>query len=327
MAKEREKVDSETDVLEKEKVKMYGSFLEDRKLKVKPVESNGKWNGLLVAGQERKKEPFLFNKVKRSYQVPLHTAAQGGGVRQILDNQKRVLIKKYESSHPDGMTEQEFFEKELGVENLNPRLKKEDNFWRMDKRGRVTMTREGLTLNLNNAIDMLRYKILMANKRKVAPSYEERGNSLSYEFMIVNEDKMTTKRLEDAELQADAFAKFTELTKDTKKMIGFMKALGHTLPANYDNRWLKAEVLNVLQADSKNFLRIVNDPLFKEKIFVQEAIDAGALKKWNKNRYTTDGGVELGDLNSTINWLNDGDNQEARLRIKTQIEQAKRDKG
>lgn len=321
--KEKEENNETTAPVIEKATKVYGSFLEDRVLKVKPVESSGKWTGLLVAGQEKKKEPFLFDKVKRSYQVPLNNAARGGGVKVVLDNQKRVLIKRYEAKYPEGMTEQEFFEEELGTD-LNPRLPKEENFWRTDKRGRVTLTREGMPLNLNNAIDMIRYKILMANPKKIAPSFDERGNSLSYEFMIINETHVTNKQLEEADKEARAFTKFTEITRDENSMLGFIKALGRTVPGNYTKTWLKAEILKELKKDFSKFLSVVEDPLFNDKILVQEAVNVGALKKINNRRYTTDGGVELGDLMSTISWINNPDNQEARLRIKNQIDMSKK---
>jgi len=50
---------------------------------------------------------------------------------------------KYSEELPKGMTQQEFFEKELGVD-LNPTLPPDDNFWRTDRRGRVTLTKKGL---------------------------------------------------------------------------------------------------------------------------------------------------------------------------------------
>lgn len=305
------------------KEKIYGSFLKDQILMVKPVESSGKWNNLLVKGQDMKNDPFILGKVKRSYQVPLNSHYNGGGVKIVFDHQKKVLIKKYEDSFPEGMTEQEFFEKELGVD-LNPRLSKDSNFWRNDRRGRVILTKEGLRLNLNNSIDMLRYKILMVNSSKISPSYDERKNSQSYEFMIVNENSLVSKRVEAAEVEANAYVKFAEIIRTPDTMIGFIKSLGKSVPIKYTNDWLKTEVLNVLKTDVNKFLSIIEDPLFEDRIFVQEAVEAGALKRMNDKRYVTDGGIELGDLLSTINWLNNGDNQGARLRIKSQIEMSKK---
>jgi hypothetical protein len=300
--------------------KVYGTFLKDQMVRIKAVESSGKWATLLVKGQEMKKDPFIYNKVKRSFQVPLNSEAKGGGVKTILDNQKRVLIKKYESSYPDGMTEQEFFENELGVETMNPYLKKEDNFWRTDKKARVVLTKEGMLLNLNLPLDMLRYKILLSNKTRISPSYEERKNSQSYEFMLVDENKVTSKRVEDASNKAEAFVKYAEITRNKSSMIGFIKSLGRVIPINHTEDWLKGEILNVLENDHNAFLRIVNDPNYQNRIFIQESIEAGAIKKMNDRRYVLDNGVELGDLVQTINWIEDPEHQETKLRIKSLIE-------
>jgi hypothetical protein len=307
---------------EKEKV-VYGSFLLDKIVTVKPVESSGKWSTLLVAGQDRKKDPFLYNKVKRSYQVPLNAENRGGGVKVILDDQRRVKIQKYMESHPMGMTQKEFFEKELGV-NLNPTLKAEENFWRNDRRGRVILTKEGITLNLNQSIDMLKYLILLANKSLISPSYEERDLKASYEFMIVEESKVTVKKLEEANLKAQAYVKFAEITSNKKNTVGFIKSLGRTIPATATEDWLKNEVLTIVDNNPEYFLEIVNHPQYNERIFVQEAVEAGAIIRKSDKRYTLDNGAELGELTDVVNYLLNPDNQEVKLRIKSKVELAKR---
>ena len=303
--------------------KVYGTFLQDRIVSVKPVESSGKWSNLLVQGQDRSKDPFLLNKVKRSYQVPLNSEMRGGGVKVILDDQRRVLIQKYEESFPNGMTQKEFFEKELGV-NLNPTLPQDTNFWRTDRRGRVILTKEGTTLNLNLALDMLKYLILLSNKMLVSPSYDERVLKATYEFMIVDESKVTTKKLEEASVKADAYIKFAEITNSRKATVGFIKSLGRTIPATATDEWLKNEVLNVVDTNPKYFLEIVNHPQYQERIFVQEATEAGAIIRKGEKRYTLDNGSELGDLTDVINYLLNPDNQEVKMRIKAKIELAKK---
>ena len=303
--------------------KVYGTFLQDRIVSVKPVESSGKWSNLLVQGQDRSKDPFLLNKVKRSYQVPLNSEMRGGGVKVILDDQRRVLIQKYEESFPNGMTQKEFFEKELGV-NLNPTLPQDTNFWRTDRRGRVILTKEGTTLNLNLSLDMLKYLILLSNKMLVSPSYDERVLKATYEFMIVDESKVTTKKLEEASVKADAYIKFAEITNSHKATVGFIKSLGRTIPATATDEWLKNEVLNVVDTNPKYFLEIVNHPQYQERIFVQEATEAGAIIRKGEKRYTLDNGSELGDLTDVINYLLNPDNQEVKMRIKAKIELAKK---
>ena len=308
---------------EKENKTVYGTFLQDRIVAVKPVESSGKWSTLLVQGQDKSKDPFLLNKAKRSYQVPLNSVNLGGGVKVILDDQRRVLIEKYKESHPNGMTQKEFFEKELGV-NLNHTLPHEDNFWRTDRRGRVTLTKEGTTLNLNIALDMLKYLILLANKMLVSPSYDERTLKATYEFMIVDESKVTVKKLEEASIKAQAYVKFAEITNSKKATIGFIKSLGRAIPATATEDWLKSEVLTIVDNNPNYFLEIVNHPQYDHRIFVQEAIEAGAIIRKGEKRYTLDNGAELGDLTDTINYLNNPENQEVKLRIKAKVELAKK---
>lgn len=302
---------------------VYGTFLQNRIVSVKPVESSGKWSTLLVQGQEKQKDPFLYNKVKRSYQVPLNSQNLGGGVKVILDDQKRVLIKKYQESFPLGMTEKEFFEKELGAD-LNPTLPQSENFWRTDRRGRVVITKEGVTLNLNLPLDMLKYKILLSNRMLISPSYEDRKLKATYEFMIVDESKVTSKKLEEASIKAQAYVKFAEITNSKTATVGFIKSLGRTIPATATEEWMKNEILNIVDSNPTYFLEIVNHPQYQEKIFVQEAVEAGAIIRKGEKRYTLDNGVELGDLTDVINYITNPEYQEVRMRIKAKIDLTKR---
>lgn len=299
---------------------VYGTFLQNRIVAVKPVESGGKWSTLLVAGQDKSKDPFLLNKVKRSFQVPLNNINLGGGVKVILDDQVRVKVQKYMESHPNGMTQKEFFEKELGVD-LNW-SKQENNFWRTDRRSRVIITKEGMSLNLNLPLDMLKYLILLANKSAVCPSYEDRHLKATYEFMMVDEAKVTTKKLEEANVKSQAYIKFAEIANSKKSTIGFIKSLGRTIPATATEEWLKGEVLNIVDTNPKYFLEIVNHPQYNERIFVQEAVEAGAIIRKSDKRYTLDNGTELGELTDTINYLLNPDNQEVKLRIKAKLDLA-----
>jgi len=297
----------------------WGSFTKDLIVSVKPIESQGKWGTLLVKGQEMRKDPYIYNKAKRSYQVPLRSISQGGGVKVILDDQKRVMIKKYHEKYKEGMTQKEFFENELGVD-LNTTTKGMENFWRYSNLGRVTLTKEGLSLNLNLSIDMLKYLILISNTTLISPSFEDRILKASYEFMIVDESKTAALEVSEAEAEADAYVKYAEITRNTETTIGFIKSLGRAIPATATDNWLKLEVLKVLKAGPTKFLDIVNHPHFEGKIFVQEAVEAGALLRKSKDRYTLDNGIELGDLTSTINYLNDPEHQEVKMRVKARIE-------
>jgi hypothetical protein len=309
---------------------VFGSFLRDEIVSVKPVPSKGKWAGLLVAGQDKKTDPFIYNKVKRSYAVPLKPYLQGGGVVSILDDMVRVHIKKYIVTHPDGMTQKEFFEKELRVD-MNTMLPVTENFWRTNKQSRVTLTREGLTLNLNEPLDMLKYLVLLSNKMLISPSFDDVALKATYEFMIVNEGKVTAARVNDAEIKGKAYGLYARITDDAESMKDFIKSLGRVLPAKANLPvlakdtidWMKTEILNVLEKNAEEFINIVNSPHYKQKIFIQNATEVGVILRKSDKRYTLDDGTELGDLSDVINFLSDSKNEELRLRIKSKIQLAK----
>jgi len=104
----------------------------------------------------------------------------------------------------------------------------------------------------------------------------------------------------------------------------YIKSLGRVLPAKATDDFLESEILTVLENDPANFLSIIEDPNYERKIFVQKAVDCGAILKKANNRFTLDNGIELGDLNDTLNYLGDAENQEVRLRIKAKVEMAQK---
>ena len=79
-----------------------------------------------------------------------------------------------------------------------------------------------------------------------------------------------------------------------------------------------------METNPKYFLEIVTHPQYNERIFVQEAVEAGAIIRKGEKRYTLDNGAELGDLTDVINYLLNPDNQEVKLRVKAKIELSKR---
>ena len=181
-----------------------------------------------------------------------------------------------------------------------------------------------MTLNLNTSMGMLRYKILLSNKNLISPSYEDRRKRATYEFMIVNQGKLTTKKAEAGKLKSKAFAAYGRIISDMDSMKGFVRALGRAIPANYTNDWLEAEILDVLEENPAGFIRIVEDHSYEAKIFIKKAVECGAIKRMNDKRYVLDNGIEIGDLQQSIKYLNDPEHQEVKLRIKSQVEMAKR---
>ena len=313
--KEENKENTATTVAETPKTKKADyptiNWLPKKIIVVKPVQAGARWAELLVKGEDKRNEPFMFNKIKRSYQVPLRPATQGGGLHVLLDNSKRYYTPQFPN---EALTEQEFFEKLLGT-NLNPLLPVAENFWRVDKRSRVTMDKRGLRLDLSNVLDNLKEKILRSNKRKIAPSPELQDTRASYEFMLLDESVQVDKLAEIADLKTSAAIRFAEIAQSEKTMLDFIKVKGGGAPHNADAKWLKGEIYKIVEGDPKLFLSYANDPYYNDKVLIYDAVQLGVLRKVKENQYTSDSGATIGSINDVITYINDPQNEIIKLRV------------
>ena len=66
-------------------------YLKDKIIDVKPVEAGQKWKGIVSNYREKENDPFLFKKVGKSFELPLNSAAKGGGVAVVMDSVKKSL--------------------------------------------------------------------------------------------------------------------------------------------------------------------------------------------------------------------------------------------
>jgi hypothetical protein len=300
-------------VAPKKPEKVLHNYLQNKRIKVVPVGAGAKWSNLLVGGEEKRKDPFLFDKIKRSYQVPFKAAKSGGGLHTVLDN----TIPRYTVQYPnEKLTEQQFFEKVLGVD-LNPLLPRETNFWMTDKRSRVVIDKKGLVLDLKEVMGMLKYKILLSNRKKVAPSPEMQNQRASYEFMLVDESVKMNKMAAEADLKSKAMIKYAQITQSTKTMLDFIKVTGKGFPTNPEEVWLKSEIFKMCDTDPRLFLSYAEDDYYELKILIHDGVKVGALRKLKDNLYSLDNGYEIGTLNDTITYLSQPDNQAIVARIET----------
>lgn len=300
-------------------------YLKDKIIDVKPVEAGQKWKGIVSNYKEKEKDPFLFKKVVKSFELPLNPASKGGGVVVVFDNTKKNVCPDImdPSGNPQELTEQEYFEKIIG-KSLNPYLPKETNFWRSDVRARVQIRDARLRLDLRNPMDMIKYKILSANESKFASSPTEyrRVRRASYEYVFTNVDELRDETLERLELESKAFALFEKVCKSESDMKDFLRVAGKSPSESSNYKQLKALVGKLMEDDRDFFVSVLDDQYYEEKLFLANAKRVGALEQ-KRNIYTLDSGVELGTITDAIRWFNKEDNQETRLRIQALIDSYK----
>lgn len=275
------------------------NFLQNKKIKIKPVIRSRQWASLL---EQERKDAFMYNSSKRTYTLPV--SGRLGSLVPILDNNTEYETVQYPGIK---LTEQGFFEKALD-KNLNLYGKKEENFWYSDNLGMITLTKDGVELDLNTPLGMLRYKILTANKNLIAKDKKLAESVPTYEYYIEDAEEVRGTRLEFANKKMRAFKLFNDASDSPKKLAAFLKVSGKGVNKQASLGWLKEEVYKMVEEDPETFLMVVEDELFEEKAFVYDALSSGALIRKGRDEFALDTGTVLGNINSTIAYLNKKEN-------------------
>lgn len=284
-------------------------LIRNKIVKIKPVIREGKWETLL---DKRRRDAFMYNSTKRTFTLP--NSLRTGTLVQVLDDVELVKTPQY----PDLVTERQFFEKQLN-RDLSIYNKKGENFWLDDNITRVVLTKDGEELNMEDPIDVVRFRILLANRETIATSLTTAKTKPTYEFYVEDEEVETSRELDIAEKESKAFSYYNEYKVSGNKMRNFLKVSNKGFSPGATDSWLAQEVFKSLKDDIDKFLSIVEDPLFDDKSFVYDAVRAGALVRKGRDSYVLDDGSKTGSIYDTISYLNKPENSALYNIIKERI--------
>lgn len=280
------------------------NFLEDRTVILKPIIKPGSMNGKGHDGE------FMYTGTEVHYVLPYNI--QKGRLETILT--------------PD---EQDFFENLLDLDlSIH---KKEDNFWHSFKikiRKDEKLMTEGYSMNLNDPIDNLRWRVLKL-QRHVAPSWGERFNRAEYQFALVGSEELTENRARIADKRKEAYMFLGKIDNSESKMRNFLRVYGKAVSASATLGFMKGEIDKLIEnpATIDGVLDVINDPNYEMKLFIDDAVECGALVKKGK-KYYLQGGDPVNEndpsLEGTVRALNayKRDTDDIYLRIDTQIKNA-----
>lgn len=251
----------------------------------------------------------------------------GCHLKQTLpySNSRRSYAKIFESDE-----EREFFEnafnKKPGALTIYDR---NNDFW-----GRefvVTLEKEEKELDLSIPSQMLEYKVLLANTDRVAPNWDVRFKKGSYQYAIISNEQEVDDGLKLAEKREKAMDLFFSVKKSDKKMYDILRLLGKnpSKAAKDNTQWLKAQLQTIMAQIEKinaqvsnidDFIKVVEDPHFQEKVFVLDAIDLGEVYKEGTAYYLRDTKAILGrSIPQVVEWFADVRHNEDKLLIETRM--------
>ena len=194
--------------------------------------------------------------------------------------------------------EKTFLEEALGLDdNALSVYKKENNYW--DKyRVDIHNAKEGITLDLSNPEDYIKYKVLLANNDRVAASVQERIDrpKQTYMYEIVRSAEETN--IENAKMDAtmESYKEFGKIDSDIDTMRVLVELLdGRPYAANTSAAFLRSRINMSIQSDPKSFINAIKDPLLHAKVLIRRGTEIGVLSKRGDYYYLKSDGSPLCD--------------------------------
>jgi len=287
---------------------MVTKEMESKKIKIQPVTREGSWLSQISKNHDG---AFMFTGTWGHYTVP---QAPDGKLFNVLKGVSDEVIS--------------WLEKEIGLEKgeLSPFRQKKNNFWQRNKLSRVRLNKDGLTLDLSNPYDYIKYLVLKSNIEIVAPSWNERYNKGTYRFAFVDEDTVIKEGSKKAETLKNCYIQFGRMEDNISKMKGVLRIYfivtkaNQKVPKNAKKEFLHNEVNKFIETNPRLFLEIVEDPTFGYKADIAAAIENGALIKVGKSKYQfKDMLDETFTYDELIAYLSKPENSERYLSLKAEI--------
>lgn len=213
--------------------------------------------------------------------------------------------------------EKDFLEAETGLE-----LSVYKDFW---KEYQVSLYKDDNILDLSNPTDYISYKILLALKNIVAPSWSERFVKQTYEFVITSGDEEMSEKKVGFDNKKEAFKMYGKIEDDADKLIGILKLLTNK-PISKDTslKWLQSKVEEHIDSKPSSFVDLMKDKQLEVKLLIQEAEDKGIILKQGSKYKTVDGldlceNGQVASFDNTVAYLENVKHQDVRALIEAKI--------
>ena len=245
----------------------------------------------------------------RTYVVPM---LRSGQLKDVLTKNEKAFLEAYLGLEDNA----------LSVYNI------ENNFW---KKFKVTVRKEGESLNLSDGMDYIKYKVLLANSDLIAPSMQvlEDYPKSTYEFVLVRENEKIDASKARVDAKKQAYKVLGKLENDADSL----RVIVETIKRQPVSSSTTLDVLNVMaeelvDADPKHFLKVAEDEYLPTKVLIRNGIEAGVILNRGGQLYMRDNNEPLCEngeptLNVAAGYLNMPKHQNTKLLIEDKVKEYK----
>lgn len=186
--------------------------------------------------------------------------------------------------------EKTFLEEAMGYEyGALSAIKKVNNFW---ENVSVRLTKQDNYLDLSSPDDYIKYKVLLANKDFIAPSLQALQDEpkATYQFVIIAEGEENKHARDNMSTVMKCYKEYGKVEDDLYTLRVIIEAIdGRPTARNSKLEFLQAKINNLIQADSKLFLKVITDPYLSTKVLIKKGVEAGAISNRDNHYYLQDG--------------------------------------
>lgn len=228
--------------------------------------------------------------------------------------------------------EKSFLEEIMGLEiNALSIYKKVDNFWDDSNENginKVRLRKQDNYLNLADPEDYIRYKILLANKDFIAPSMQALLDypKATYQFVIISEGEETKLAKKNMSATMMCYKEFGKIENDIDILRIIIETIsGRAVASTSKLEFLQTKVNELIQMDSKLFLKVITDPLLPTKVLIKKSIEAGLISNRGNYLYLRSDNTPLCEANEepTMNiaakYLNSPKHQEVLFSLQAKL--------
>lgn len=279
------------------------SVLEDRRIKVEPIVRG---RAFFKAGHDGE---FMFTGCWKYFGLPISLRTNS-------------YINPFKTPE-----ERKEFERLLGLPDgsLNTGNRK-NKFWGEYK---IMIGKEGLSLDLNEVDDALRYRIFSVHPR-FAKQGEDYSGNLEFQYRLTDERYQEEQYSKLALKKSDAYTELNKLAKSKKKMLDTLRLLGVNMSEMSSESALKGKLAEIIEEPAshkaggvktiEDFMNVVSDPQALSKLFVLDAIEFGEVTVSGSDYRLAETKQLIGkSLQGAVDWFSDLGNQETKLLIQERL--------